>query len=69
MSKLTINDKRKGQVVRELNEGDIFIFDSEYYIYVDDDDAYLGVNLQSGRYKVFSHDDKITLVQATLIIE
>ena len=69
MSKLTINDKRNSKVVIELNEGDIFTFDNEYYIYVDDDDSYLGVNLQSGRYKVFSHDDKITLVQATLIIE
>lgn len=69
MSKLIINDKRNSKVVRELSEGDIFTFDNEYYIYVDNDETYLGVNLQSGRCKVFSHDDKITLVQATLIIE
>lgn len=69
MSKLTINDRRNSKVVRELSEGDIFIFDNEYYIYVDDDDNYLGVNLQSGRFKIFSRDDKILLIQATLTIE
>ena len=69
MSKMIINDKRKNRIARELNEGDIFTFDNEYYIYVDDDDTYLGVNLQSGKHKVFHHDDKIVLVQATLTIE
>lgn len=69
MSKLTINDKRNKRVIQELSEGDIFIYDNEYYIFVDDDDHFLGVNLQSGRHKVFCPNDKISLVHATLFIE
>jgi hypothetical protein len=69
MSKMIINDKRNSKVVRELSEGDIFTFDNEYYIYIDDDDTYFGVNLQSGRRRRFRDIDKISLVRATLTIE
>lgn len=69
MSKMIINDRRNSKVIRELSEGDIFSFDNEYYIYADDVDAYIGINLQSGKRRFFRDDDKITSIRATLIIE
>lgn len=71
MAKMTIKDERKNTLhsIRALECGEIFTFQEEYYIVIDDSNEYACVNLETGERRVFNYDDIVLLVNATLIIE
>jgi hypothetical protein len=70
MAKMTIIDERKiiTTYVDELNWGDIFNFEGEYFIMSDDAEEVVGVNLENGERRVFAYDEEVLLVNATLTI-
>ena len=70
MAKMTIIDERKivTNSIDEVNFGDLFNFEGEYFIMTDDQDEYIGVNLETGERKLFSCSDVVLLLNATLTI-
>ena len=72
MAKMTIKDERKNTLhsIHAIYCGEIFVFQEEYYILIDDDsNEYACVNLETGERRVFNYDDVVLPVNATLIIE
>ena len=71
MAKLTINDEKKNVPIsiQEVNAGEIFNCEGEYFIMTDDDDHWLGVNLSTGTKIYFYRSELVIPVNATLIIE
>lgn len=70
MAKMSIIDERKivTNSIDEVNFGDLFNFEGEYFIMTDDQDEYIGVNLETGERKLFSCSDVVLLLNATLTI-
>lgn len=70
MAKMTIIDERKiiTTNVDELNWGDIFNFEGEYFIMSDDEEEVVGVNLENGERRIFAYCEEVLLVNATLTI-
>ena len=70
MAKMTIIDERKiiTTNVDEVNWGDIFNFEGEYFIMIDDADEITAVNLENGERRVFSYCEEVMLVNASLTI-
>lgn len=70
MAKMTIIDERKiiTTNVDELNCGDIFNFEGEYFIMSDDTEEIVGVNLENGERRFFNCCEEVFLVNATLTI-
>lgn len=70
MAKMSIIDERKivTNSIDEVKFGDLFNFEGEYFIMTDDQDGYIGVNLETGERKLFSCSDVVSLLNATLTI-
>ena len=70
MAKMNIIDERQiiTTNVDELNWGDIFNFEGEYFIMSDDEEEVVGVNLENGERRVFGYSEEVMLVNATLTI-
>lgn len=70
MSKMTIIDERKivTNSIDEVNTGNLFNFEGEYFIMTDDQNEYIGVNLETGERKLFCCSDVVLLLNATLTI-
>lgn len=70
MAKMNIIDERQiiTTNVDELNCGDIFNFEGEYFIMTDDMDDITAVNLENGERRVFGYSEEVMLVNATLTI-
>lgn len=70
MAKMTIIDERNivTNNVDELNDGDIFNFEGEYFIMTDDQEEIVGVNLENGERRIFNCFEEVLLVNATLTI-
>lgn len=71
MAKMTIIDER--QIIttsaEEIDCGDIFNFEGEYFIMIDDMEDITAVNLENGERRVFSYCDEVMLVNASLTIK
>lgn len=70
MAKMTIIDEREIITIssEEVDCGEIFNFEGEYFIMTDDMDEIIAVNLENGERRYFSHCDEVTLVNASLTI-
>ena len=70
MAKMTIIDERKiiTTTAEDVNYGEIFNFEGEYFIMTDDINEITAVNLENGERRVFDYCEEVLLVNATLTI-
>ena len=70
MAKMTIIDEREviTTTAEEVDCGEIFIFEGEYFIMTDDSNDIIAVNLENGERRFFSYYDEVILVNASLTI-
>jgi hypothetical protein len=71
MAKMTIIDERKitTTTAEEVDSGEIFNFEGEYFIMTDDPNDITAVNLENGERRFFSYCDEVMLVNSSLTIK